>query len=56
MQRKHNGGPGFNTASGEEIKNARVADVYFHRTMEVLRERVLEQIFSKEHALKDEQS
>ena len=28
---------GFNTASPEEIKSARVADVYFHRTMQVLR-------------------
>ncbi|MGF1473670.1 MAG: nicotinate phosphoribosyltransferase [Rubrobacteraceae bacterium] len=30
---------GFNTASYEEIKGAEVADVYFHRTMEVLRAR-----------------
>lgn len=29
----------FNTASYEEIKGAEVADVYFHRTMEVLRAR-----------------
>ena len=32
----------FNTASYEEIKGAEVADVYFHRTMEVLRARGLE--------------
>ena len=32
----------FNTASEEEIRNAEVADVYFHRTMEVLRARGLE--------------
>jgi nicotinate phosphoribosyltransferase len=39
-----NGGPAlrFNTASEEEIRNADVADVYFHRTMEVLRARGLE--------------
>jgi nicotinate phosphoribosyltransferase len=36
------GGPGFNTASYEEIKDAEVADVYFHRTMEILRARGLE--------------
>lgn len=38
------GGPAlrFNTASEEEIRNADVADVYFHRTMEVLRARGLE--------------
>ena len=38
------GGPAlrFNTASEEEIRNAEVADVYFHRTMEVLRARGLE--------------
>jgi nicotinate phosphoribosyltransferase len=34
--------PRFNTASYEEIKGAEVADVYFHRTMEVLRSRGLE--------------
>lgn len=34
--------PGFNTASEEEIRGAEVADVYFHRTMEVLRARGLE--------------
>ena len=36
-----NGGSGarFNTASYEEIKGAEVADVYFHRTMEVLKAR-----------------
>lgn len=39
MQREHNGGPSFNTVSHEEIKSARVADVYFHRTMEVLRQK-----------------
>ena len=33
---------GFNTASHEEIKGAEVADVYFHRTMEVLRARGME--------------
>jgi nicotinate phosphoribosyltransferase len=32
----------FDTASYEEIKGAEVADVYFHRTMEVLRARGLE--------------
>ena len=32
----------FDTASEAEIKNAEVADVYFHRTMEVLRTRGLE--------------
>ncbi len=32
-------GRGFNTASHAEIKGAEVADVYFHRTMEVLRAR-----------------
>ena len=36
------GGPRFNTASSEEIKGAEVADVYFHRTMEILRARGLE--------------
>jgi len=36
------GGPGFNTASYEEIRGAEVADVYFHRTMEILRSRGLE--------------
>jgi nicotinate phosphoribosyltransferase len=36
------GGPGFNTASYEEIRGAEVADVYFHRTMEILRARGLE--------------
>ena len=33
----------FNTASEAEIRNAEVADVYFHRTMEVLRARGLEE-------------
>ena len=37
-------GPGFNTASDEEIRGAEVADVYFHRTMEILRARALEDI------------
>ena len=37
-----NGTRRFNTASEEEIRNAEVADVYFHRTMEVLRARGLE--------------
>jgi nicotinate phosphoribosyltransferase len=32
----------FNTASEEEVRSAAVADVYFHRTMEVLRARGLE--------------
>ncbi len=32
----------FNTASYEEIKGAEVTDVYFHRTMEVLRARGME--------------
>ena len=32
----------FNTASEEEIRGAKVADVYFHRTMEVLRSRGLQ--------------
>jgi len=41
-QNARTGGPGFNTASYEEIKGAEVADVYFHRTMEVLRSRRLE--------------
>jgi nicotinate phosphoribosyltransferase len=35
------GSPRFNTASAEEIRSAAVADVYFHRTMEVLRARGL---------------
>ena len=38
------GGPGFNTASYKEIKRAEVADVYFHRTMEILRSRDLENV------------
>ena len=33
--------PLFNTASDEEIRSARVADVYFYRTMQVLRARGL---------------
>ena len=37
-------GPGFNTASDEEIRGAEVADVYFHRTMEILRARALENV------------
>jgi nicotinate phosphoribosyltransferase len=36
------GRTGFDTASYEEIKRAEVADVYFHRTMEILRARGLE--------------
>ena len=36
------GGQRLNTASLEEIKGAEVADVYFHRTMEILRSRGLE--------------
>jgi len=36
------GGTRFNTASEAEIKAAEVADVYFHRTMEILRSRGLE--------------
>lgn len=36
------GNTGFDTASEEEILGAEVADVYFHRTMEVLRARGLE--------------
>jgi nicotinate phosphoribosyltransferase len=36
------GHQGFNTASYEEIKGAEVADIYFHRTMEILRSRGLE--------------
>ncbi len=32
----------FNTAAYEEIKGAEVADVYFHRTMEILKARGLE--------------
>jgi nicotinate phosphoribosyltransferase len=32
-----NGAMGFNTASSEEIKTAEVADVYFHRAMQVLK-------------------
>jgi nicotinate phosphoribosyltransferase len=38
------GGLGFNTASYQEIKRAEVADVYFHRTMEILRSCGLEDI------------
>src|SRR5918998_3298242 len=33
---------GFNTASYEEVKNAQVADSYFHRTLDVLRARSME--------------
>ena len=36
------GRPRFNTASESEIRTAAVADVYFHRTMEILRARGLE--------------
>jgi nicotinate phosphoribosyltransferase len=35
---------GFNTASDQEIRRAEVADVYFHRTMEILRSRGLEDV------------
>lgn len=43
MHTGNNGtGARFNTASYEEIKGAEVADVYFHRTMEVLKARGLE--------------
>ena len=35
---------GFNTASDEEIRRAEVADVYFHRTMEILRSRDLQDV------------
>ncbi len=35
-------GSGFDTASYQEIKRGEVADVYFHRTMEILRARGLE--------------
>lgn len=45
MQRKNAGGLNFNTASHEEIKAGRVADVYFHRTMEVLRARGKERTY-----------
>jgi nicotinate phosphoribosyltransferase len=38
------GGLGFNTASYDEIRSAEVADVYFHRTMEILRARGLENV------------
>ncbi len=34
----------FHTASAEEIKSARVADVYFHRAMAVLRARGAENV------------
>ncbi|HEX2182179.1 MAG TPA: nicotinate phosphoribosyltransferase [Rubrobacteraceae bacterium] len=42
-ERARTGGSGFNTASYEEIRAAEVADVYFHRTMEILRSRGLEE-------------
>jgi nicotinate phosphoribosyltransferase len=38
------GRTGFDTASYEEIRRGEVADVYFHRTMEILRARGLENI------------
>ena len=41
-QNARTGGPDFNTASYEEIKGAEVADIYFHRTIEILRSRGLE--------------
>src|ERR671938_783652 len=37
VERSRTGSFGFNTASEEEIKSAAVADVYFHRAMQVLR-------------------
>src|SRR5215216_6327236 len=43
-ERAPTGGPGFNTASYEEIRDAEVADVYFHRTMEILRARGFENV------------
>jgi len=44
LEKENDGAPrrGFNTASYEEIKGAEVADVYFHRTLEVLRSRGME--------------
>ncbi|MGI9049989.1 MAG: nicotinate phosphoribosyltransferase [Rubrobacteraceae bacterium] len=42
MQKGDTGRLRFDTASEAEIKGAEVADVYFHRTMEVLRARGLE--------------
>lgn len=44
MDRENAGAPraGFNTASYEEIKDAEVADIYFHRTLDVLRARGME--------------
>ena len=42
MHGEETNSPRFNTASYEEIKAAEVADVYFHRTMEILRSRGLE--------------
>lgn len=42
MQRENGGKRKFNTASEKEILDAEVADVYFHRTMEVLKARGLE--------------
>ncbi len=44
MGEENAGRTGFDTASYEEIKRAEVADVYFHRTMEILRARGLENI------------
>src|SRR5215217_7199175 len=43
-ERAPTGGLGFNTASYDEIRSAEVADVYFHRTMEILRARGLENV------------
>jgi nicotinate phosphoribosyltransferase len=37
VESSRTGSLGFNTASEEEIKSAAVADVYFHRAMQVLR-------------------
>lgn len=45
MQGKNAGGLSFNVASDQEIKAGRVADVYFHRTMEVLRARGKEKAY-----------
>ena len=44
LKTENGGAPrrGFNTASYEEIKGAQVADSYFHRTLDVLRARGME--------------
>ena len=41
-ERNDTGGARFNSATDAEIRNAEVADSYFHRTMQVLRARGLE--------------